>query len=475
MEKIKNYLALLTAFSAGIMACSCAHVGPPVPDRGIEMPEAYSESGSAPLSAEWWRVFNDKALNEYMKEAIPLNLTLQQAAARLDKAEAAARKAGAARWPSVDLSAKVSRTETHTEAEQPVMSPTTEERYQLGPAASYEIDLWGRVAALDRAAMRDYEAASNDTLTACLSVSAQIVTAWHKWQGLQERLDLLDRQTKTSSNNLELVRLRYRQGVSTALDVWNQKEQMAALLTLRPSLEAQIFLQANRLAALAGRTPDSRPRNYAGLAEPPPLPAGGAPADLLNNRPDVRTAMARVRAADERVAAAIANRLPSLRITGEARYTSSSASALLDNWIWNVAGSMLMPVFDAGGRRAEVARARAERTEWYTGFQQTLLNALREVEDALARNAAAAESVARQEDRVRAAKAVYEQTERRYRNGTIEYLNVVRALERYQSARRDLIGAREETLLVRVELYRALGGGNLNTILERVRDESKQQ
>jgi NodT family efflux transporter outer membrane factor (OMF) lipoprotein len=418
-----------------------------------------------------------------MEKAVPGNLAIRQAAARLKQAEAEAVKAGAARWPELNLSASASRTETRSESGVRVpgavngesaaaaQTSTTEERYQVGPAASYEIDLWGRIAALDRAAMNNYKATRSDTLSAYLSISARQVETWYRWNGLKTRLELLGEQERTSSNNLELVRLRYRRGLAEAPAVWNQTEQLAALRATRPTLEANLSRAARMLAVLAGKTPDKAPDDSAGLVPAPPLPATGVPADLLENRPDVAAALLRVEAADEQVAAAIANRLPSLRISGEARYTSDSASTILDNWLWSITGSLLTPVFDAGRRRAEVARSKASRTEWYARFRETLLEALKDVEDALSRNSAAARSLQRRTERLNSARMVYRRTKQRYLKGVADYLDVVRALERYQSAQREHLGAREELLLARVELYRAIGGGNISKIRERTRNE----
>ena len=173
---------------------------------------------------------------------------------------------------------------------------------------------------------------------------------------------LLKKQMKTNGTLLQLVEVRFENGLSQAADVLQQKQQLLSTRSLLPQVRSRKATLENQLAVLLGRPPQEG-RTLAGtrtvLPEPSKLPSVGIPSELLMNRPDLVSAKLRVAAADERIGAAIANRLPAFRLQASTGFSSLKLAELFDAWVWSLAGSLVGTVFDGGRRAAEVDRTRA--------------------------------------------------------------------------------------------------------------------
>ncbi len=448
----------LATFALPLSSCVTSRVSEP--ELPIELSENYSvTSQDSNMPARWWKSFGDEELNALIEEALSGNLGLRQAAARLEQAEALARQAGAERIPAVSAEASARRGRVAANTPAGVQITDTVNRFGLDLAATYELDLWGRVAASTRAAARDADASRLDLETAAMTLVAQVADLWYALGALSAQIELLDEQIEKSSKQLELVELRFNTGHSDALAVWQQRGQLAALEALRPNLTSSRATVRHQLGVLLGRSPQAF-RNQQGTAPPelPPLPETGIPSDLVNNRPDVRAAVERLRASDERVAAAVANRFPALRLSASAGYSADEMSALFDNWIWNIAGNLLTPIIDGGRRRAEVDRARAALDELVGRYAETLLNAVREVEDALVEESGQLDLIESQQGQLAIAGSTYDQALSRYTKGVGDYLAVLRAFEERQRIERALVDTRRGLVSRRIGLHRALGG-----------------
>ncbi len=223
----------------------------------------------------------------------------------------------------------------------------------------------------------------------------------------------------------------------------------------------------HQLAILLGQPPGSPvdgPAADADLRVPDDVPADGLPADLLVARPDLQAAWARLESAGWGVAAARADRMPALRITARGEYGSEDLADVLDNWLLNLAGNLAAPVIDGGRRRAEVKRSRAVLDEQMAGYRRVVLTACREVEDALVRERYQAEHLQHLDQQLQAARQTHREAIERYRYGLSDYLPVLTALVTAQALENDLIEQRRQHLLIRVALYRALGGDWMETM-----------
>ncbi len=433
---------------------------PPPP---VEVPRRFSGGGRGlPSPDPWWKDFGDPDLAKMIQDTLSGNLDLKGAWARLEQARALARKAGAPLWPSIQISGNVSRThQTFLGGGAFGNFSFTTDQYTLTAAASYELDLWGKLRDRRSAALLDMGASRKDLEAMAMSLSAQVADTWFQLREARAQVRLLHSQIETSRALLDLVKRRFGQGLATALDVSQQKQQVASLLSQVPPVESRLQVLRHQLNLLRGKppnAPDLPGEESADLPEPPPLPPTGLPADLLVRRPDVAAARLRVTAADHRLGAAIAEHLPSIQLTPRAGYQAPNARDLFQSWIWSLAAGFTAPFFEGGRIQAEVERTRAVKLELLQAFGKTFLQALGEVEDALVRERKQREYLAALDRQLRAARSNLEEARRRYLHGLNDYLPVLTALSTCQQVQRALITAKRDLLSYRIQLYRALGG-----------------
>ncbi|MCF7817966.1 MAG: efflux transporter outer membrane subunit [Kiritimatiellales bacterium] len=418
-------------------------------------------SAAAPDSVNrWWESFQSQELDSLVDEALTNSPTLQQAWARLAQAEAIAAKAGAARSPTLDYSGKASSSRQKTTIGQ---NPGTDSynSFSLGLGAAYEADLWGRIKSQTEAAALDRDASREQLNTSAITLAAQTALGWTGIVAQRLQTELIRRQLESNKTSLELIELRFRKSLATALDVYQQRQVVAGTESRIPLAELREELLRNGLAALLGRT-DFRTLEIADTNLPRigNLPAIGIPADVLANRPDVRRAGLLLQSADWAVSAARADRLPAIRLTAEANYggTRVEMADVFDNWFANLAGSVTGPIFDGGRRKAEVERTRAVVDERLAAYRETVINAIKEVEDALVSEQKQHDYVEALDRNIELSRSSYNEAVNRYRNGLIEYLPVLVDLVSLQNLERDRVEAQYNLLQYRINLYRALGG-----------------
>jgi NodT family efflux transporter outer membrane factor (OMF) lipoprotein len=449
-------LAVATTIACAAVA-GCTFCPTPARNRPpVRVPKLFaSGGGSDPATPRWWRDFNDPQLNALMQQALDDNLSLRRAWARLRQASMLARQARSPLWPSLDAEAAAARTRTEPVRDMPVRANS----FSIGLVAAYELDLWGRIRSLKRAALHDAHASAADVHATAILVAANVTDTWYALVAQREQRQLLKQQVETNRQLLELVELRFSNGRASALDVYQQRQLFAITQGQIPAVEASQRAFEHLLATLLGRVPaPGVAPARAELPELPALPATGIPADLLLNRPDVRAAAERLAAADDRVAAAVADRLPALRLTGSLGLASPEFDDLAHSEAWSIAGSVLAPIFDAGRRRAEVSRQKAVVEERLADYAQVLLTALREVEDALVLEAKQKETLASIVKQEKLGQQTLNQAKLRFVNGQSEYLPVLTALQDLYAVQRRRITARQQLIAFRIQLHRALGG-----------------
>ena len=454
--------------AVGLGAACSPHRVTRDPAPPLDVPDAYGEVRTGEPAERWWLELDDPQLQALIERAFAGNLQLAGAWARLEQARAGARSVGAARWPQVSAELQASRQEIRNVFadvdDVPIEIDETlrQDLVSATLAASYEIDLWRKLSSRQRAAVLDAEAARDDAEILAISLAAQVAEAWYDVVVERARLDLLNDQVEVNETFLELVMLRFRQGLASALDVHQQRQQLLATRAQRSLAEARADVSLYQLAVLVGAPPSEALGAIDDRAELPPLPeppATGLPADLLDRRPDVRAARRRVEAADYRVAAAIADRLPSLSLTGSAGFQSRSFTDLLTTPIWSLAASLGQVIFAGGRLDAEVDRAEAVRRELTAAYGQALLEALFEVEAALAQERQQRVYIEEREQELETARAALNEARHRYRQGLSDFLPVLTALQSVQALELELLAAERQALSFRLQLYRALGGG----------------
>ncbi len=427
----------------------------------VALPDAYQGGGDGKVATgRWWTSFGDTRLDALVDTALQRNFDVRRAWARVDMIRAIGRMSGAARMPQVNASVDASYSE-RTMFIQDRILVISGGSVPLSVTASYELDLWGRVSANRSAALTDVAASREDLSTIAMSVSAAVVESWLGLQEARAQIELLERQVEVGRKLLGVVEGRFAQGLTTAVDVYQQRQVVAGVQGQLPRLQATVASLENQLRMLLGGMPGAALDVGADAALPalPGLPPTGVPANLLDNRPDVRAARLRVLAADHRVGVALADRYPNLRLSAQAGLAGvNQKGEFLTNPVWSLAAGLLAPIFDGGRRKAEVDRTRAVLQEAVLGWVQAVQKAAIEVANALRNERQQQLTIKALDGQLELAGKTLHEARRRYAGGVGDYLRVLTALQGLQNLERQRLSATRQLLSHRVSLHRALGG-----------------
>jgi multidrug efflux system outer membrane protein len=476
--KIRGFRDLLLLVMVISIIAACSPFKPKKrPSLAGEMPKTYSLYTAGPERLDrWWDSFDDPELNTLIKEALSGSFTLMEAWARLNQAKALTVQAGAALYPDLNLNAEAFRARqssnggssqryTNVSRVNTGSSSSTIEDYFIGLVSSYELDLWGKIRSQREAVRLTQVATREDLNTAAMSLAAEVTQRWANIISQRMQKRLLEKQLETNRIYLELVELRFRKAMVSALDVYQQKQVVERIKAEIPLVEAEEQLLLHELALLLGKPPRARLGiSRDSLPVPDQVPSTGLPADLLAARPDVRAAGSRLRAADWQVSAARANRLPAIRLTGRAIYSAGDLDLLFDNWLLSLAGNLAAPIFTGRRLTAEVERTKAVVDERVWAYKRTVLTAVKEVEDALIREEKQRQHIEAVKLQIDAARKALNEAGERYLKGLNDYLPVLTQIVSVQDLERNLIRRQAELVVARVSLFRALGGTWMNEL-----------
>ena len=447
-----THLAVLL-LSAAAVSCAPPAVTVPAP---VPLPKAFSANGADPLPARWWTAFDDAGLDAVIDRALRENFSLRTAWDRLAQARAAAAASGAPLWPALNGSAGASRTVQRT----PLTGRTYTNQVSLGLAASYEVDLWGRIRSTHDATRLDVEARREDLRAAAISLTADIASTWYLLAEQREQSKLLGEQIQTNEKVLAIITMKFRRGQASATDVLQQRQLVESTRGERVQVASVLAVLEHLLDVLSGRRPGSgAPAGPAALPTLGAVPATGVPAEWVRRRPDVRAAEVRAAAADRRVAAAIAEQFPRLALSAGADTSAERLRDVFDNWLANLAANLTAPLFDAGLRAAEVERTRAVVSERLNAYGAAVLAGLQEVEDALTREARQVEYVESLRKQLDLSNKAVAQTLDDYTKTGRDFTRYLTTLLSHQRLERTYLTARRQRVDDRIDLCRALSTG----------------
>ena len=443
------------------LLASCSSYSPSLEiEPGIELQESFLDTG-VEVPDPWWQDFGDPELSRLIEATLDGNLSLRMAWSRLDQMRAVARVAGADRYPSVDLAVAGERQELGGDSSAGPFGPRSDrvDTRLASLTVGYQVDLWQKISNRRKAAIYDRQTSRQDVAATALALTATAGELWYGIAAEDATLRLLDEQLAVGEDFLDLVQLRFANGLASAVDVFQQRLQVETTRNQIPATTIRLATRKHQLAVLLGREPRARtPLPAAELPDLRPLPATGVPLEVLRDRPDVRAAELQVMAADHRLAAAIADRYPALSFSAAGGGQAASFQDVLDQWFFTLAGNLLAPVFDGGRRAAEAERNRAVVEERFFAWESALLVACAEVEDSLVAERGLLETDRILEAQLELAEASLERSRVLYVNGLTDYLTVLTALQSLQNLERQAISTRQELLGNRIRLYLALGG-----------------
>lgn len=420
----------------------------------VDLPEAYSlPTGNSPIDSNWWTSFQDPKLNTLVDSAISHNFELKSSWFQVAQEASNVAIIASQRVPQVFL-------ELQGGASRPAPDFVGGENTQLSLRTSYEVDLWGRVKQSKMAAENRLVATYLDFQTMGISIAGEVALTWFSLQAMREQLDLIEEQTAYNQQVLALIRARFASGQVRGVDILRQQQLIEN--TKEEALAAQMELKIlkNRLAVLLGKAPGMLSFNLeAKLPSLSPMPDAGLPMELINRRPDIKSSFNRLEAADREVAVAISNTYPRLTFNLTGALRSNTLTNLVESQAASLTSSLLMPLFYGGRLKAETKLAKAFREEQLNAYGQTVLVAVQEVEDAMARESLQKEIIIKLENQLELAERAFQQLRVEYLNGSIAYLDVIVTLDQMQQLKRELVNEKLNLLLYRLTLYRALAGG----------------
>lgn len=462
-----SFKPLLLALALGLGGCAITE---PIARPEMSLPAAWSEAtagapadgtaGTALQSATWWQHFNSAQLDALVTEAMLASPDLRIQAERVIQAELALRSTSASLFPSLNLGGNSgwSRSDGGDRGDGAISERKSS---ALNLSASYELDLWGRVAANIDSASASLAATRYDHDAARLSMASSVATTYFQWLALQARLDIARQNLAIAERVLRVVEARYRNGAASSLDVSRQLTTVLSQRAAIEPLEVQARQTRSALAILLGRNPQALPLDSERIdaLAIPTVPAG-LPADLLLRRPDLASAEAGLSAAAANIAAARAELLPTFSLSGAGGVASDFLLSLADpSNSASLSASIVQTIFDGGRLRAQVDLARSSQRELVESYRKTILTALKEVEDGLANATLDANQEAAQGQIMAEAERSLRLAELRYREGADDLLSVLDAQRTLFSAQDQLAQLRQARLADAVGLYKALGGG----------------
>lgn len=461
-------LGLASALVAAVLATGCA-TRPALlqPSTLPATPAAWAQpvpAGSAELAA-WWRVFGDPVLSGLIDDAMAANTDIAVATANLRQARAAREQAAGALWPSLGAGVNARRGRSAADVDTNTVTGSLD--------AAWELDLFGATRAGVSAAGALAQASAATLAATRVSVAAEVALAYVDLRAGQAREAVARANLASQEETLQITRWRVQAGLANAIDAEQGSTGVEQTRAQLPALAKAGAQSAHALAVLTGRTPGGLLGALATPAASLAIPQAGAqlavaiPAQVLRQRPDVAAAEARLRAAADQVAQADAARLPSLNLsatlawTGATLGTAGGAAAAQ-----TLIASLSQPIFNGGALQAALTGREAAFTVAQADYRAQVLQALKDVEDALAGLAAARERLATLQRAGESARNASLLATQRHAAGLIDFTTVLDTQRTLLNVQDGIASARAELASAQVRLYKALGGGWTETLAE---------
>lgn len=415
------------------------------------------------VQGNFWTQFSDPTLDRLIDQALAANHDLRIALGNLMEARAQRHEAQFDLAPTVTASGGYTK-QRFPAVDSPTGEPLTQRFYDAGFDAFWELDFFGGVRRNIEARSAQVQGAEAGLRDAQVSVTAEVARTYFELRGEQARFAVAWRNVENQRATLQLTQARLEAGRSTELDTARAQAQLSATLSTLGPLEAAIARSIHRLGVLTGQQPDALRELLTPTRELPELPqltAVGDPAALLRRRPDVRVAERELAASTALVGVAIADLFPKVTFTGNFSYAAAEPGQLGSSASrgYTIAPGITWAAFDLGRVRAEVAGSRAHADVALAGYEQTVLRALEETENALITHARTRDSLSDAAAAAAASQTAARIARTRYEGGMVDFLDVLDA-ERTQLADEDrLAQSRTDAATSLVAVYKALGGG----------------
>lgn len=490
---MKKIPSSATLFSLLTLA-GCTALGPQYGERAVAdiLTDAAvgGDTAAAGLAAEgrapadltrWWTRFGDPELDRLLQMAFRANRSLEASRANLNAARAAYRYQEGALWPTADIGGDLTRSRT---SENGLSGRNRYTDYALSASASWEIDFFGRTQFLTDAAAAEAEASEADLRAAWVSVSSELATRYLELRTLQARLTVAEANLRSQQGTYEQARERYEQGLNDALPLYQAEYNLRTTEATIPALQAQIDTCENAIAVLCGVTPGTLPAEVtarpvsadervdaaesgevvilpSGIPQPDPLDlAEGIPADAIRRRPDVMAAERRLKAASDYLGSAEAEHYPRVYISGDLGLESLHIGDLLDwdSHLYRFGPGISLPLFRGGQICANIEIKTEQQKAALATYEDTVLNALAEVRDALSDYRRETDRLTVLRQAVTAATNAYVVAYRKWQQGLIDFNSVLDAQRYMLSLDESRVISEGDIAEAQIRLFRSLCG-----------------
>ena len=464
LRSLCSFLLLL-----GLSGCL---LGPDYKRPDIALPQGFNTGDGATsatamqatpgvsVKTDWWTQFGDKTLNSLVETARLENADLQIALGRLAQAEALARQAGAAQYPTLNMTGAGTRASTGTS-----VSPTgvglQTNTSQLGLATSYELDVWGRVRRNIESASSLAAASAYDRDSIALTISALVSNTYMRLRSLDAQIVVVTNSVQTRADTLRVAQAKLAGGLVSPIDVNQALAARSASQATLSELKRQRAIVQNQLGVLTGKLDLKLDALDLRSLPMPPVPPAGLPSTILESRPDINRVEKELTAANARIGVATANFFPTISLTGVFGSQSVDFSAFLSgrSTVWSASIGLLQPIFTGGALQARLDFANAQQQEVLGNYVNVIRGAFGEVSDALVSVRQTLETEQFLTQQVQAATKAQELASLRYEAGYVDYLNVLEAQRSANEANLAFVINRSQRLQAGVDLFKALGGG----------------
>jgi len=442
----------------------CA-VGPNYKRPVIDSPGSFRSENDATNRAyadlTWWDVYEDNTLQALIREALTNNYDLRIAMARVEQARALAMQARSQFVPSVNYNGTVSRGRNYLFGSGFPSGAQTVNSAVATLNVFWEVDLWGRVRRLNESARAQFLASEETQRGIRLTLLSDVATTYFQLLELDQELEIASRTTNSFGESLKIFSQRVAGGTASALQSARAEAALDDAAAAVPAIRERISATENQLCVLLGRNPGSIKRPAPLLSQEMPEIPQGLPSELLDRRPDVREAEQLLRSANAQVGESVAEFFPKIGLTALLGKVSPQLSAftLGSANAWGIAAEGTGPLFEGGRLVGQYRQSKAARNEFELRYRQTVLNAFREVSDALVSRTELVQISQFLQHEVSALESAVKLSTERYIAGKADYYEVLEAQQQLFPAELNLARTQRDQLLAVVSLYKTLGGG----------------
>jgi len=442
-----------------ILLSGCA-VGPDFKEPIVETPESYRLDTMPVETTEdlkWWEIFEDPVLYTLVTTALENNRDLKIAVARIEQARAFVGFTRADQYPRLDIQGGASAGNFIG----PDRTTSTDTTYFIAAPLSWEIDIWGKFRRASASARAELFASEYGLRTVQLSLVADVVNTYYVLLDFHQRLAISRNTLKSRLKSLDIIQQRFDKGIIPELDLNQAQIQKEIAAAAIPAFQRSIAQTENALSILIGQLPESIETGADLVSQtlPPDIPTG-LPSTLLQRRPDLLETMYLLKAQTENIGIAEALRFPAITLTGTLGAASTDLAGLTSSGgFWSVGAGLLGPIynFDKNIRRVDIEKALTKQVRYQ--YENTVLNAFREVEDALVGIETYKRQIAAVGSQLKAAKNANMLSNERYDKGFSSYLEVLETERSLFNVQLQYSELKQRYLNAYVDLYKALGGG----------------